>query len=1168
MSLRSLIDQTYKAATTTVKFNGNRARDVLAVELGSTLNDTLSTATITTLTKPLIIPESRIQVSQGYNKQEQLTFTGYVDTIEYDEGENTWIVSARDVLKKAMDTFLIQEIKFGQDISAGTFFYSTWEPGLNEFHVHEYGSLVALNTAHPETTGNYTNEGVFAHAVVQWMLVMCGFTEGVSIQVDNPNFFIGDISPVKFHLTSIYDAILQIANLIGWRIYADISGVCRFRKRPRNPSGYDTWTYTTKAAPFNLHKISKSETNTDLRNYIEVRGASGIRKIVQGASPYIGNTPYRGVLVSEELIDTQGIADYMAARIYNDLNRLKVTLNLEVDGNPYVLPGTTVDVRSKEANSKFLVESIQTSMNGEEGYRMSVTAVQYPGSPSIEEEPPPEINAVFTAVSAVSIGDPTYLIEFDGAASSSTRGAIVRYVWTWPDATTTDSTDSRAWWTIQDTTLAGGVDVSLTVYDEIGQQGTTTSGIDQAWLDGQVVTKYRHLYGALTTRGVGSLDGGAIWTVQTIPAISVAASNFGPGGVYVASGHAVFGCSDGMIYRTTDGCASLSGVFNTGSPVATIYIPELNSQLALAGCENGMLYQSVDAGVTWNTLHDFAFPIRDIKYAYTQFDNIVVVGSGLNNIYETFDAGANFVRRSFGIDATHLTDGAFTNYFAHTAGFVALSGGGAVELAFNGGVHPYVPTATVMIDRDDGIMLVDSTGQHWVYASGLFSETQYNSANLTRHMIRDGDVPILGYYATQSGISKSLDRNTTIKELYYPPETMPTGGWGKMVAYGPLASPITPGRIIMRASQVNNAVPIYNMSGVLIETSPVETYFVSTTQNSWISTGISTDGGAQAHSVTPGHFIFLTDGIFNAGRLSHIGIQASGFTLDNPFYTADFDGSPSILSAQFSKYPPQYGNVRIAWSHGSDIFAVGSEVKLATIQNFLQPFATTYIESLNTAWGLFRAQFEYFTQLGNNDTMAVYFAKGLISQERLLGSYSFTTGDWQAYEVYPEKFAFTDYEVKFPPHWYTIGRYIPDDTDNGIITSYAIDGVEGVVPKHGQMWSSYQYNDAYYYMQASGIYRVGRYGQGPPELIFTAPSGKTILTFSVTPAMGLRTDCGAAITGVPANEDNQRTNAVLTHYSTDAGDSWLLGPQASDILHGAFEDTPLIWYVAEYTRTT
>lgn len=300
MSVDTYIDAYAKEPSASVRFNGNRSRDIVSIDISQTM-DSLTSATVKLLSNPGVSPETTLQIKQGYNGQEITTFTGLVDTIERSNVDNSYTVQARDLLKKALDTFLVQEVKFGVDVSTQTYFYSTYAAADGgSFVVHEYPSLSELHAAHPETNGNITNEGAKSHAVVQWLLHMSGLEEGTQIQVDDSNFFIGDITPAKFHLTSVYDAAMQIANLIGWRIFCDQSGVCRFKKRPRNPSSfYPIWRYYDQQEPYNIHRLVRNESSVDLRTYVEVRGASGIKYVARGTSPYLGSTPLKQNLAAQ-----------------------------------------------------------------------------------------------------------------------------------------------------------------------------------------------------------------------------------------------------------------------------------------------------------------------------------------------------------------------------------------------------------------------------------------------------------------------------------------------------------------------------------------------------------------------------------------------------------------------------------------------------------------------------------------------------------------------------------------------------------------------------------------------------------------------------------------------------------------------------------------------------
>lgn len=874
MSVKDYIDLYVKKPSCTVRFNGNRSRDIISIELQQSM-DNLTGATINLLSNPGITPETSVQIAQGYNGQEQVTFTGLVDTIERNNVDRSYIVQARDLLKKAMDTFLVQEVKFGVDQAAGLYYYSTYDSADGgTFRVHEYTSLSALNANHPETSGNITEEGAKAHAVVQWLLHMSGLEEGTQIVVDDSSFFIGDLSPAKFHLTSVYDAAMQIANLIGWRIFCDQSGVCRFKKRPRNPSSfYPIWRYYDRQEPYNIQKLSRNESNVDLRTYVEVRGASGIRYVTRGTSPYLGNTPYRGVLISEELIDTPGMAQFVGNRVLNDLNRLKITVSLEADGNPLLIPGSTLSVSSAICEGNYLTESVQTTMSAEAGYKLSANASSFFGDAAFEE-PPLDIYACFTALQTVSIGDPKYMVEFDGGCSFSSVGPIVNYSWLMPNGQTyNNGATTNIWWTFDEVNITNGNSqtVSLTVTDALGNTATVASGITLEWLQSQNSIKYRHLYVAFDSKAICSTDGGLTWPEQPIPAVSVAASNFAISGAFTPSGHALFGTSDGKIYKTIDALQTVYQVFSPGSVVNDINIPELDATFAVAGCEDGKIYRSVTAGETWTEIGDFAFSILQVKHDYTNFDHITVLGAGNDNLYETFDAGGSWGHIATGLDGLWLADSNVNNYEAHTTGIKNLSSN--TELAT--GLGPF-PALTYAINVDDnstpgaGIMAVDSNGQHYIYSGGM-QATQLNASNKTRHMIRDGEVPMLVYYAVASGVGKSLDKNVTMSGLYYPLDAPPSAsGWGRKIAYGPLAAPLTPARLFMRG--------LFNTVNADGATSSTNHGWAGVGASGWQPIpGVGTEPLSENYAVGAGYFLW-GDSAINATKfpLEGLPIVAAG----------------------------------------------------------------------------------------------------------------------------------------------------------------------------------------------------------------------------------------------------------------------------------------------------
>jgi hypothetical protein len=834
MKLQELVDSRYKEPTATVKIAGQKTRNLVSIDVSYSLSDAITTANVTTVSKPDVNPEDIVKIYQGYDGKEQAVFTGLIDSLQKDEVAGTYTIQCRDMLKKALDTFLVQEVAFGIDVEKGEYYYSTYTGNSGgEFTVHKYASLSALNASHPETVDNYSIEGVKAHAVVQWLLIMSGLREGEQIQVDDTNFWIGDIQPAKFHLTSVYDAISQICELIGWYTFCDVGGVVRFKKRPRKPSGYSAWSYNTSTKQ-NINAISYTRTNTDLRNYVEVHGASGIKVVMRASSPYLGTTPYRGVLIANELIDTSGIAEFTATRVLRDLNRLRETIQLEADGNPYLFPGQSITVKSAVANGVFLVESVSSNVSVD-GYKSSISGSVYPSDSDDElEEEDPSIVAAFTTGTVVSIGDPVIIAELDGSSSYSNRGPLSTWEWSFShDANQNIIKSSPTNWAYFDyAQITGGnsVNVTLVVRDSLNNYATVTSGITLSGLLQDQPLLYRHLYAALTTRAVGSMDGGESWNTVHIPAISCSASVLDGEGNNATTGYALFGGSDGNIYRTEDVCATAQIVFSPGGYVNHVHIPENNAILALASTSDGDVYRSEDMGKSWDLLRSFDEPVIQAEFGYRNTDYITVLTSGgAPGAYVSGDAGRSWTKLvDFGPkNMTWYTAGATTPYWAHTSGIVA-SRPQPDPLVFSGGVAPLITAATVALEDDSGVMAVDSAGQHWAaYSGGAMTATQSNPSNHTRHMVRDGEIPPLVYYATQEGVYKSLDGNKSILPLLtYSGESWPTSplgsleshGWGEMVSYGPLAPIIPPtiGRLVLQGNQINDVTVLsgYTLSGV------------------------------------------------------------------------------------------------------------------------------------------------------------------------------------------------------------------------------------------------------------------------------------------------------------------------------------------------------------------
>lgn len=820
MSLTTYINETYKEPITEVRVNGIKLRDVLSVDISHSF-DGLSEAKISMESSNSIEPEAKITVDMGYNDSRVRVFTGIVDSIDVDEYPITYNLNCRDNLKKAMDTFLIQEVKYGLDVDMGNYYYSTYSSvSGGTFQVHEYASLSELTSNHPETDGNYSNEGVKAEAVVQWMLALTGLQEGSEIQVDDTNFWIGDISPAKFHLESIYDAIMKIAELIGWYVYCDRGGVCRFRDRPRVQSDtYKIWDYYSKSSPKNLHNLKKNTSNTDLRNYVEVHGNNGIEVVYRQESPYIGNTPYRGVLIANDLIDTSGIAHFMGERVLEDLNRLKITLDGTSDGNPYLFPGLTVYIGANTFDGPALLLGVNHTLTSEAGFISTWNAEAYTTG---DVEPASGIiEAIISRDQVVSVGDPKYLVTLNGSASYSTMGAITDYMWTLPPGSYRGNEYEVAFsgqsvmavFDQADIISGNHVDVTLQVWDTSGNTASTTSGIYYESFSDEI--KYRHLFGAMTNHVAASPDTGQTWYTYPLDAMSVGSSNLGDNASYTVSGYLLIGTSSGLFRNSDFFITPPDKVLEPGGNVLDCYVAELDSRYSLVATDTGEVWSSRDYGFTWSKIGDFEFPVYEVKHAWTDQDYLAVFGPG--GTYESYNLGGSWIKRDdldYEQEIYWADGGAQSNYYAHESGIRAYQYNENIyEIPFGSGytLSGIMNALSVEVEDDAGVMAVDSTGQHWVISGemnyyGPLIPTEYNPDNKTRHMLRDGEILNLAYYATQSGIYKSLDGNWTIQPLYVPSgisfpnsfshtSSMGLGsdGFGEKVTFGPLTDGIYSG---------------------------------------------------------------------------------------------------------------------------------------------------------------------------------------------------------------------------------------------------------------------------------------------------------------------------------------------------------------------------------------
>lgn len=851
---------------------------------------------VITLTEFLsVAPETPIAIYAKFLRPDVTTqvFFGYIDRIETDFARNVQTVYCRDILKKALDTFLIQEVKFGIDVEQQKYYYSTYTDRFGgTFTVHEYSSLADLHANHPETVGNITEQGVKAHAVVQWLLVMCGIPEGTNIQVEESNFFIGDITPVTFHLTSVYDAIQQIVDLLGWDFYATPTGVCRF-----HPSFDHSYGAVCTLDEQEIMSFTYALSNEELRNYVEVYGASGIHALARAPSPFLGSTPYRGVLISNEFVDTSSIANYMAHRVLHELNRLRFS------GSLTILPVlfSIVDKLSLPftAFGFFRIESFTGSYSVENGFVINIQVSDYIDD-FYYDEPDPILLADISVRYLMTVGDPKVLCILDASQATSNAGQIVSWQWTILHATSTETrTGPQVFVRLDEQQLrTTGVQVQLQITDSRSNTRIITKTLTYADVVQSNIPLYRVLYAACAEETLVSSDGGATWTSVPIPSRCVAPSHYD-----VLSSNTIEGAYvlvvglNGALYRSTDMLQTYTPVAGvTGAVYAAV---SAANPFTCYYASATTLYVSYNGGQTFSAAfspasHGFGAirmfePDRrtativylccDPSPAYPDGALLMVNLNG-NTFVDLWSSWKQpgekplwYVGGGFGDDGSGVSSG--VQWVITTAG---------VFVFFAGKIGRYSGNVTALTPD-----LTDYTRAHVVFESQMYGdivldpqspslapsfESFGTATPSVQHAVRDGEVDQVLYYAGSDGVYKSLDRHATIEQL-----TVST--FCTYVAYGPFTSPVK-----TTTALVVNATPLRETSyDPSYQALPQKAALFVATVASGLGTSVQTPTSGFVCIQRPNHIGNLTVTDVHAGHVVGFAVNTNDpITLPSPWY--------------------------------------------------------------------------------------------------------------------------------------------------------------------------------------------------------------------------------------------------------------------------------------------
>jgi len=657
MGLNELIRAKTQRPCYRVRINGSiELIKVESVQIESDFDRSSASATVTCAAKRNVQPNDEIVIEQGYDGYMRRTFTGYVDDVDREAFPNKFVIAARDVLKRAIDNYLVEEIEY---------------------------------------------DSVQAEDIVKDLLEKSGI---YNYSLDTTNFTVGDVNPAKFSLISAMDAIKAIADLIGWRVWATKGGTVKFAKVYPKPSTEYKWLYTkdpTFGSQSGIIRVTRSFTDINLRNWVEVWGWTNpitgetIEAVRSADSPFVPSPPrYRKCVVSSEIIDTQSMADWIAERILNDLNCLLERGDVEIQGNPKLNVGDTIriteDWTDQSSGVNYFIYGFSSRMDGSGNYSMTLQvrggklAPPYPGGQ------PPVADLV---ISQIGWGDPTWVVYADASGSYDPDGTIVSYDIDWGDATA-HATTVRA-----NHIYAGAVGtqytITLTVTDNDGLTGTCSKTITIGQSGGGSTAYDRVLYisvenGAGSGEALGSPDSGNTWYSSGdlgTRVLQVTVSNAED------EGYAWFSGENGKLWKTIDYCDTMTLVYTFASAVRALWLNRSDTNDLVVGLNNGDVYRSFDYGISWTKIGDFEGPVRwVISYSYAPNHIVVAGGTTTAWLRETIDGGNSWRLVTLpGLESIY--DGCIAHFlFSHQWGVIGHTDSSPVRHSIDYGLTWTSPT--------------------------------------------------------------------------------------------------------------------------------------------------------------------------------------------------------------------------------------------------------------------------------------------------------------------------------------------------------------------------------------------------------------------------------------------------------------------------------------------
>jgi len=462
-------------------------------------------------------PMNRIKVEQGWNVPStyRISFFGFIDKVEYANPPKTVRLECRDILKLAQDNYYINSNR------------KVYSSVVTESELDGDGNPM----------GGQSVTDRQAQEIITDFMVESGIPSGY-LHLDfieypaSGSIIIGNNAIAVFVYESSIDACTRITDLIGYRLWADKGGHVQSREvRPIGSStpaqtyrsqeetydGAGVWTITQSGTLLSL-SVSRED---DLRNWVTVYGYNGISTTIAGDSDYVADPPrYRRTEIRSYLLDTPELLFAVASGIYNDLNRLRYTARVTIEGDPRLEIGQTIRLYDPytmtDTIDYFLYDftsSLKAGLWTMDLNLVGGTGDGTEGSPSIGNVSPVAMfYESWKEIEYLADGSVIFEVTVDATPSYDPSGPLDELIYLWTCSGYDDAHDTVNTYVVEE---GGVIYVTLTVTDQ-GDPPLSDSVALSVNLSASVGVKQRTIFAASDKYIYSSSNGGETWAEQEL----------------------------------------------------------------------------------------------------------------------------------------------------------------------------------------------------------------------------------------------------------------------------------------------------------------------------------------------------------------------------------------------------------------------------------------------------------------------------------------------------------------------------------------------------------------------------------------------------------------------------------------------------------------------------